>query len=222
MKRRAWTAVDDAELRELYPHVQTAKLVEVLRRTVTALYGRAQLLGVEKSAEYLASDDACRLRRGDEVGRPHRFPKGHVPANKGLKRPAGWSPGRMRETQFKKGVSLNKMPIGSTRPIKGGYLLLKVAEVPNVPYYVNWKLLHVINWERANGKPMPPKHCLRFRDGNVQNCDPSNLELISMRENAARNHHRHLPEPLKRAIYAKGALNRRIHRMERDRAEQHA
>lgn len=225
VKRRAWTAVDDAELRELYPHVQTVKLVPALRRTLTSLYGRAQLLGISKSPEYLASDDACRLRRGDNVGRPHRYPKGHVPANKGLRRP-GWAPGRMAATQFKKGArsgtaAAHHQPIGATRLVEG-YVMLKVADVPNVPHTVNWKLLHILNWERANGRPLPAAHCLWFKDRNRQNAEASNLELITRRENMLRNTVHRLPQPLKRAIRAKGALNRRINRMVKERAEQHA
>jgi len=58
-------------------------------------------MGLTKSAAYLASPAACRLRKGDNVGAARRFRPGHVPANKGLRRP-GWSTGRMAETQFKK------------------------------------------------------------------------------------------------------------------------
>lgn len=127
----------------------------------------------------------------------------------------------MRETQFKKGQSTNRMPLGATRLFEG-YVLLKVAEVPHVPYTVNWKLLHIINWERANGRPLPDGYCLRFLDRNRQNVDVANLELITRRENAKRNAMHRFPEPVKRAIRAKAALTRRINRMERERAEQHA
>jgi hypothetical protein len=51
------------------------------------------------------------------------------------------------------------------------------------------------------------------------NVDVANLELISRRANARRNSLHRLPEPLKRAIYAKGALNRRINRMEDKRGK---
>jgi hypothetical protein len=217
--------VEDAQLRELYPHLRTDKVAQILGRSTSAIYGRADVLGLEKTAEYLASPEACRLRRENSPGIAHRFPKGHVPANKGTRRP-GWSVGRMRETQFKKGqrngtAAANYMPVGSTRLFEG-YVLLKVAEVPNAPHMVNWKLLHVLNWERANGRPVPDGHCLRFRDGNRQNCDVANLELITRQENAKRNTIHRFPEPIKRAIRAKAWLTRRINRMERERAEQHA
>src|SRR2546423_1457632 len=93
--KRLWNPEDDVLLRRLYPDVSTPDLAQRLRRTVNAIYARAEILGLRKSAVYLASPAACRLRRGDHVGAPFYFPKGHVPANKGLRRP-GWSAGRMK------------------------------------------------------------------------------------------------------------------------------
>jgi hypothetical protein len=101
--KRLWERADDRLLIARYPHEPTARLARVLRRSMSAVYGRAGNLGLSKTAEYMASADACRLRRGDNVGAPSRFKKGHVPANKGLRRP-GCAPGRMKETWFKKGV----------------------------------------------------------------------------------------------------------------------
>ena len=37
------------------------------------------------------------------------------------------------------------MPIGSTR-LMDGYVYFKVADVPNVPYTVNWLPLSVTDW----------------------------------------------------------------------------
>ncbi len=224
MRRRFWTEVELAQLEELYPHMRSDALARLLERSLSAVNGMAGVLGLKKTPEYLASPDACRLRRDSSVGIPYRFRKGQAPHNKGLRRP-GWFRGRMRETQFKKGqrnglAAAHYMPVGATRLFEG-YVLVKVADVPNVPYTVNWKLLHVIEWERANGRPLPAGHCLRFRDGDRENCAIGNLELISRAENARRNSVHRLPEPIKRAIRMRGALNRRINRMERARA-QHA
>lgn len=101
--KRLWNPEDEELLQARYPHEPTAPIAKALRRSVSAVYLRAKLLGLAKSAAYLASPAACRLRRGDQVGAAFRYPKGHVPANKGLRRP-GWAPGRMSETQFRKGV----------------------------------------------------------------------------------------------------------------------
>src|SRR3954469_12004177 len=101
--KRLWSDQDDELLRALYPDTPNTELAQRLRRSVHAVYARAEKLGLYKSQAYLASPQACRLRRGDNVGARFRYRKGHVPANKGLRRP-GWGPGRMRETQFEKGV----------------------------------------------------------------------------------------------------------------------
>jgi hypothetical protein len=223
--RRFWSDEQVEILRAHYPHEATWKTARRVKRPVGRVYQKAIKLGLRKTDEYLASPDACRLRRGDEIGKPYRFPPGHVPANKGLRRP-GWAPGRMAATQFRKGERSGKaaahhMPVGSTRMVEG-YVMLKVADVPNVPYTVNWKLLHILNWERVNACPLPAGHCLWFRDGNRQNVEASNLELITRAENMRRNTLHRYPKAIKRAIQMRGALNRRINRMEKARAEQHA
>lgn len=215
--KRLWSKADDATLRRIYPHTRTATVARQLRRTYAAICGRAKLLGLHKSAAYLASPDACRLRRGDNVGARFRFPKGHVPANKGLRRP-GWSPGRMRETQFKKGgLPRNTMPIGSTR-LCDGYVYVKVANVRHVPHTVNWLPLHILEWERVHG-PLPAGHCLWFKDGDRLHVDLANLELHTRAENMARNSVHNLPEPLAEAVQLLGALTRKLRRRTRD-AEQ--
>jgi hypothetical protein len=209
-----WSADEDAELRRLYPHEPTAVVARQLRRTLSATYGRARLLGLAKSAAYLASPHAYRFRRGYHAGWEQRFQKGHMPANKGLRRP-GWHRGRMRETQFKPGMRSGKaaqhyMPVGSTRLIDG-YVYRKVSDVPNVPYAVNWKPAHHLLWTQANG-PVPPGHALIFRNGDKFDIRLDNLQLITRRELMARNSVHTLPPALARTVQLLGALNRKIRR----------
>jgi hypothetical protein len=212
--KRLWSKADDRTLRRTFPHVRTAVLAEQLRRSAIAVSARASLLGLYKSAAYLASPDACRLRRGDKVGASYRYPKGHVPANKGLRRP-GWSAGRMKETQFTRGqANHNVMPIGSTRLIDG-YVYRKVSAVRYVPYTVNWKPEHRLIWTAAHG-PIPRGRALRFRNGNRLDVRLDNLELISRRALMARNTVHNLPKPLARAVQLLGALNRKLRRRSRD------
>jgi hypothetical protein len=216
--KRLWSQADDRALRRIYPHRPTAGIARQLRRSLTATYARAGMLGLRKSAAYMASPDAYRFRRGQGGGEACRFTKGHVPANKGLRRP-GWSAGRMKETQFKKGVrSPNYMPIGSTR-LMDGYVYVKVAAVPNVPYTVNWLPLHILEWERAHG-PVPAGHCLWFTDGNRQHVDLANLELHTRAENMRRNSVHNLPKPLAQTVQLLGALTRQINRRTRAHEEQ--
>lgn len=203
-----WDVDSDALLRELYPDFPSQLLADRFGCTLTALYQRAYKLGLKKSDAYLASPHAQRLRRGDEVGKAYRFPKGHVPANKGLRRP-GWAPGRMADTQFKKGSQgTNTMPVGSTRMIDG-YQYTKVSDVQYVPYTVNWKPTHVLLWEAANG-PLPVGHCLCFRDRDRLHIALDNLELITRAERMRRNTIHRYPTEVKKAIRLVGKLKRTI------------
>lgn len=220
MQRRLWTTREIALVRELYPHAPTSELAARLGRSITTVYQRAQLMGLRKSAEYLASPHACRLRRGDNVGAASRYQKGHVPANKGLRRP-GWGPGRMKEHQFKKGQypsarwDRDAYCIGALRINAAGYVDMKVRHAPGAKA---WRPLHRIMWEDVHG-PVPRGFALRFKDGDPTNFDSSlaNLELISRADLCRRNSIHNLPPQLKGAITMLGALKRRINREEQDR-----
>lgn len=213
--RRVWSPADDELVRTLFPDTRTADLAVKLGRHLSAVYQRAYKLGLRKSADYLASPAACRLRRGDNPGVKTRYVPGHVPMNKGLRRP-GWAPGRMRETQFKAGTpSWRYMPIGSTRLIDG-YLYRKVSDVPKVAYTVNWKPEHILVWTAAHG-PVPPRHAIAFKNRNNADIRLANLECIPRVELMKRNSVHNLPAPLPQTIQLLGALNRRINRRRREK-----
>ncbi len=210
-----WSAEDHKVLTRLYPHHPTAWVAGQLDRSVCSVNGRATKLRLRKESLYKAQAwRLCGLQL-DEAGKPHRFQKGLVPANKGMRRP-GWHAGRMRETQFRKGQRSGKAAahyksLGATRLIDG-YLYVKVAEVMNVPYTVNWKPVHVLNWERANGRPLPAGHVLRFLDRDRMNVAPGNLELLTKSENMRRNSVHRLPKELVQVVQLRGALVRKINK----------
>jgi len=220
---RRWTAVEDRVLRKLYPHRPTKEIGAQLGRTFYVVYQRAAKLGLKKSAAYMASPAACRLRRGDKVGWAYRYPKGHVPANKGLRRP-GWAPGRMAETQFKKGIrsgiaAINWCPIGSIRPDAEGYLRIKVREGRKGEAYgfgnvKIWPLLNRHVWAQHHG-PIPAGHIVTFKDRNRANCTLENLELRTLAENMKRNTVHRLPKELAQVIQLTGALKRKIRNREK-------
>lgn len=221
-RRRFWTAEEDERLRREYPDTPTADLARALGRTLSAVYIRArEKLGLSKSAAYLASPAACRLRRGgeDHPGRATQFKAGQTPANKGLRRP-GWAPGRMAATQFKPGHRDGRwMPIGSTRLIDG-YVYRKVSDVPRVPYTVNWKPEHLLVWQAAHG-PVPAGHALAFQDRDRTHVHLENLECITRGELMRRNSVHNLPAPLPQVIQLLGAINRKIRRRERAQEQAH-
>lgn len=215
MNGRPWGPQDDAKMRTLYPDLPTVEVARRLNRSVSAIYGRADKLGLEKSAAYRASPAACRTNGRQGMGT--RFQKGHVPANKGLRRP-GYAPGRMRETQFKAGQRGSRwMPIGSTRLIDG-YQYTKISDVRStkggrgfVPYTVNWKPTHILLWEKKYG-PVPDGQAVRFKNGDRTDIRLENLELISRGELMRRNTLHNLPKPLAQTYQLIGALNRKINR----------
>jgi len=235
--RKYWTATEDAQLTALYPCTPTAKVAVKLGHSLSATYQRAYKLGLAKNAEYLTSPEACRLRRGDNVGAQYRFKKGQTPPNKGLRRP-GWAPGRMAETQFRKGerrgvaVRLYK-PIGTERMSKDGYLERKVCDAlpPAGASRLEsariiarrWRAVHLVVWEAAHG-PLPPGHAIAFRNGDRSDIRLDNLEIITRADLMRRNTLHNLPAPLPQTILLLGALNRKINRKirneEQDRGSQ--
>lgn len=127
---------------------------------------------------------ACRLRHGDQVGAAFRFPKGHVPANKGLRRP-GWTAGRMADTQFKPGQRGGRwMPLGSVRINSYGYRDRKIADTGYPPR--DWRADHLLLWEELLG-PVPPGQCVCFKNGDKTDVRIDNLQLLSRAERMRRN-----------------------------------
>jgi hypothetical protein len=175
--RAAFSPDDDAVLRERFADTATAQLAADMGRSYGSVVARAKLLGLRKSDAFRASRASGRLQRGDRIGAATAFKKGHAPKNKGVKRPEGWAPGRMRETQFGAGMpSWNTKPIGSVRVIDG-YEFTKVKNGDGAVWTANWKQTHVIKWEALHG-PIPVGHCLKCADGDQLNTAPTNWHLI--------------------------------------------
>lgn len=211
--RKPWTAAELRKLRELYPNHPTADLVPVLGHPLSSVYQRAIRLGLRKSAEYLASPEAGRMLPGSQRGAACRFPKGHVPANKGLRRP-GWAPGRMKETQFKKGCRVgaannNWRPIGAEIVNADGYLVRKLSEKGLQRH--KWRPVHLLLWEEHHGK-VPADHAVVFKNGDKTDIRIENLELLTRRELMARNTVHNLPKALAQVVQLRGALVRQINR----------
>ncbi len=225
MNRQPWTPEEEAYLREHYPDGLTSAIAAHLERSIYKIYTKARKLGLSKSDEYIRNPrNRCRLRRGHGVGKSTQFRKGHAPANKGLRRP-GWGPGRMKDTQFKRGerrgvAAKNWRPIGTILSDAEGYVRIKVREAEHGKEPTGfgntkvWPLYQRYVWEQHNG-PIPPKHLVMFKDGNRRNCAIENLECISMAENARRNRMwNNYPRELAEAIQLNGALKRKLRRLD--------
>lgn len=222
MNGKPWTDSDRQLLRALYPDRPTRELAALFQRPVTSVYAAASKLDLRKSEAFLRGPESGILRKGQT--RPGciatQFQKGQIPANKGLRRP-GWAPGRMRDTQFRKGertgiAARNWKPIGTILPDSDGYLRIKVREAifgteptgfGNVRV---WPMLQRHTWEQHNG-PVPAGHVVAFKDHDRRNCAIENLELIPRSELARRNRMWTVyPRELAEAIQLNGVLKRKL------------
>lgn len=118
-------------------------------------------------------------RKGWKTGRTGCFVKGQVPLNKGKPMSAA-TRAKVAATMFSKGdrsgrAAQNYKPIGTVRLNDDGYLERKIHD--GLPMQSRWRLLHLLNWEAIHG-PVPEGMCLKNLDGDRQNTDPSNWQLI--------------------------------------------
>lgn len=200
-------------IRTRYPNERTDKIARDLGLSISNVYQRAAALDLCKTPEYLASPDACRLRRDNPNSVAHRFPKGHVPANKGLLRP-GWSAGRMTETQFKKGQKPHTWrPIGTERLSKEGYLQVKLRETGVSRH--DYVAVHQLVWELHRGA-IPEKHHVAFKDGDKTKITIDNLELVSFADMMKRNTLHNYPKEIASVIQLRGVVQRQINRRQRN------
>jgi hypothetical protein len=218
--RRLWTRDEDDYLRAHFADESTRAIAAELYRTPRQVYCQAHQLGLSKSAEYIESTLRECGRNAAKAGKAHRFQKGHVPANKGLKRP-GYARGRMKETQFRKGerrgkAAENWCPVGTIRPDSDGFLRIKVRDAVDGKEPTGfgnmqvWPMYSRYLWEQHHG-PIPPKHIVTYVDGDRSNCAIENLKIISMAENALRNQMwNRYPRPLAEAIQLNGVLKRKL------------
>lgn len=205
---------DDARalLIALYPHSRTEAVARLLRVSTCAVYRSAARLGLKKTPAYLRSPMAHRARPGCGTGgrsAETRFKPGQAPWNKGRSYHPG---GRCAETQFKPGNRPHTWhPIGHERITDEGYLQRKMTDTGVTRRdYVN---VHWLLWFEA-GRTIPPNHVLIFRDGNRKKITLENLELVSRPELMRRNSVHNLPKPIAELVQLRGAINRKINRLE--------
>lgn len=222
-KRMKWTPEMDARLRELYPHYRTQDVAEAMGLRVSQVNGKAHLLGLLKSREYLSSEQSTRLRPGSAPN-AGTFKPGHATWNKGMNYA---SSGRSIETQFKPGqraglAAVLWRPIGSLRLMHDGTLQRKVTDTGNTGRdYVS---VHRLVWEQAHG-PVPNGHIVVFKPGmrtaDLEQITLDRLELVSRAENMRRNsRHVRYPPELNSLLHVKASLTRKINSLTKGKAKQ--
>ena len=172
-RRKKWTQAEDEYLRKIYPDRSNEEVAMWLHRSKRAVMAHAYILGVHKSPEFAEKQ----FRKG-------QFRKGQTPHNKGKSRKYWATPEAeelMTKGQFKPGQvrddnpnGRKNKPIGHEKVYADGYVWIITEH--------GRKQKHRWVWEQAHG-PVPPNHCIKFKDGDRTNCSRDNLYLVTRAEN---------------------------------------
>lgn len=183
VRRLEWTDEQRAFFREVVPgHTEAEISAAFAERFGTPL----------TEGQIGAAKTRLGVRSGTHGG---RFEKGNAPHNKGRTWDEQGIPAesqeRMRATCFKPGHVPDRpdgwvKPVGFERVSKDGYVEVKVRDSresgpqPQVPgsFNCNYRMKHHVEWERANGRPVPPSTMIVFADGDTRNFDPGNLVAV--------------------------------------------
>lgn len=194
-------------IRQRFPHEKTQGIADDLGFTYSQVANRAFSMGLKKTLEFKRSESSGRTNL-IEGGKKFRYTPGHTPFNKGKEMPAEIYE-KVKATMFKKGNRPhNWKPDGTIVERKDAdqsgrvYLYYKVRDS-------KWILYHNKVWIDHNG-PIPKGSLIRFIDGNTRNCDISNLEMVSMKDNMARNTIQRFPEEIQAIIKLTSKLNKKI------------
>lgn len=203
--KHIWSDTEIAYLRDKYADTRIEELSEHLGLNAGQIYHKANALGIKKSMDLIR--ELAKENISDKF-LSYSKKKGDVPHNKGVKmRPDVYA--RCKGTMFKKGnLPANTKEDGflSLRNSKGfKCIYVRVALGKWVPYS-----RHI--WEQHNGA-IPPNHIIAFKDGNWQNCDISNLTLMSREENMKRNSLHNYPKEISNLIALRAAFSRKVNNL---------
>lgn len=194
-------------IRQRFPHEKTQGIADDLGLSYSQVANRAFSMGLKKTLEFKRSESSGR-HNFIEGGKKFRFKPGDIPFNKGKEMPTEIYE-KVKATMFKKGNRPhNWKPDGTIVERKDAdqsgrvYLYYKVRDS-------KWILYHNKVWIDHNG-PIPKGSLIRFIDGNTRNCDISNLEMVSMKDNMARNTIQRFPEEIQAIIKLTSKLNKKI------------
>lgn len=208
-------------LRVRFPSETSASIAADLGLKVHIVSAKGRKLGLEKSAEYLASAASGRIQRGQRISTETEFQKGGVSHNRGRK---GWSPAGTERTRFKKGNRPwnGPAPIGAHRVNSLGYLDRKISTDKRGG--LNWEAVHRLVWKERHG-PVPDGFLVAFKKGmrttELEKITVDVLELVSRVDHGNRNNMwTRYPREVAHAIVLLGAIKRRIRKREESNGSQ--
>jgi hypothetical protein len=159
---------------------------------------------LKKGKEFIAATGRMSSNHPNVVS--SRFKKGHTPKNKGQEMSEDTRL-KVSRTWFRRGHKPhNTKEDGSLTKRADGYWWKRIA-------LSRWVPAHVLLWEEANGKT-PERMVIRFRDGNTDNLNLDNLELIDRKKNMAENTIHRYPVEIKDTIRTLSKLNKIIQQHE--------
>jgi hypothetical protein len=184
-----------------------ASIMEAIGKTQSAIYYKADNLGLRRSPEFMRAQ--WDSQKGKNPNPSTNFPKGHTPWNKGQQYQA--HPNTLKTT-FKEGHLPHNTAEGDgvrrKRTSAGGHWFERVA-------LGKWIEVKTLVWEAENG-PMPPKHVLRFIDGDPDNLSLENIACIHRSENMAFNTVHNYPPEIKQQIQALAGFKRKLNRIKKN------
>ena len=187
---------------DLYPHHSTKYIAELLGVSISKVYNTAWDAKVKKSAQYMLTPESGRII---EPSVANQFKPGHTPHNKG-KQISAEIYEKVAPTMFKKGNKPHNTKPNGTINIRADtqgrlYQYIKIKDS-------HWELLQRYVWTQANGE-IPPGSVVIFLDGNYLNCELNNLQVISRKENMARNTIQRYPAELQQIMKLTCKLKRK-------------
>ena len=186
-KRRDWTLKELQYLRVNYATTETRIIAAELNRTLKAIKDKANKEGLTKGRNWSQSEiDVLHkyykthsvTQIAKMLGRSYCGVRGKITRLKIRK------PKREKKKVQKKPNGRTPKPIGTicSRLDKRVGRMYKFIKVENH----KWIPLARYVWIRHNGN-IPPRHCIRFKDNNPENCNIDNLMMISFSENSQMN-----------------------------------
>ena len=187
---------------DLYPHHSTKYIAELLGVSISKVYNTAWDAKVKKSAQYMLTPESGRII---EPSVANQFKPGHTPHNKG-KQISAEIYEKVAPTMFKRGNKPHNTKPNGTINVRADtqgrlYQYIKIKDC-------QWELLQRHVWTQANGE-IPPGSVVIFLDGNYLNCELNNLQVISRRENMARNTIQRYPAELQEVMKLTSKLKRK-------------
>jgi hypothetical protein len=198
--RTSSDAKTDAYLKKEYLKQPIKRLAASIGRNQTFVKSRLRQLGL------VIPPALIEQRKKDTQIKP-----GNVPANKGKPMPAALY-NRLKASMFKPGHT------PPNTKSKDGVITIRLDNQGHPYKHIRvsvgkWVHYHRYKWERHRG-PIPPGHCIWFKDGNSLNTNLPNLELITRAENMRRNTIARFPPEVRSAIHSLNKLKKQINSCE--------